>query len=108
VQLKPFRIRFEPVPEGQEAIDPNALGLRSKAGGAPDWDQTNETPTCPDCNKLMTFVAQLDSFQHDSPENANRVSCTSKAQEFMFGDVGLFYLFFCFECLQSRVVFQCG
>ena len=32
-----YRIKFERVPEGEQAIDPNKLGQRSKLGGEPDW-----------------------------------------------------------------------
>ena len=37
--LREYRVHFERVPPGQEAIDPDALGQRSKLGGRPDWDQ---------------------------------------------------------------------
>ena len=106
--LKEYRMKFEQVPSGEKAVNPEALGLRSKLGGKPDWDQANETPVCSCCHEEMAFVGQIDSFEHDSKENPNRVGCLSDEQEYMFGDVGLIYVFFCFECCESQNLFQCG
>ena len=96
---------FVPVAAGDGAPD---LGLRSKLGGEPDWEQTDETPTCPGCKSAMTFVAQLDSISHDSPKNPHRIDCLSDEPKYMFGDVGLIYVFFCFDCLETLAIFQCG
>lgn len=106
--LKEYRMKPEPVPSGQIAVDPYALGLRSKLGGKPEWDQTDETPMCPHCGEEMTFVAQIDSIEHDSKDNPNRIDCCSDNQEYMFGDVGLIYVFFCFKCCETQSIFQCG
>ncbi len=84
------------------------LGLRSRLGGNPQWEQTDETPVCTSCDERMTFVAQLDSINHDAPENPHRIDCLSGEQKYMFGDVGLIYVFFCFDCLKAHAVFQCG
>ena len=56
----------------------------------------------------MTFIGQIDSIEHDEAHNPHRVDCLSVDQEYMMGDVGLIYVFFCFECLQPAAVFQCG
>ena len=99
---------FERVKPGERAVDPEDLGVRSKLGGKPDWDQTDETPNCPDCGEAMIFVAQIDSIEHESEDNPHSIDALSKDQQYMFGDVGMLYLFFCENCLQPAAVFQCG
>ncbi|MGA2501185.1 MAG: hypothetical protein ABSH20_25890 [Tepidisphaeraceae bacterium] len=106
-QLREYRMLFERVPAG-EAAGSGKLGLRSKLGGTPDWDQSDETPQCPHCNGEMVFIGQIDSIEHDAKHNPHRVDCLSDEQQYMMGDVGLIYVFFCFECLQPSAVFQCG
>jgi hypothetical protein len=103
--LPQFRMTFEPIVAGEED---RRLGLRSRLGGNPTWEQHDETPTCGGCRNKMTFVGQIDSISHDSRENPHKVDCLSGQQKFMFGDVGLIYVFFCFDCLETRSVFQCG
>jgi hypothetical protein len=87
---------------------PDNLGVRTKFGGSPDWEQNEHDVLCPECKKEMSFVCQIDSFQHDSEHNPNRVDCLSHEQKFMFGDVGMIYIFFCFECLETQTIFECG
>lgn len=107
-QLREYRITFEHLsPEGS-AKPERLLGLRSKLGGAPDWDQSDETPECPHCDLVMTFIGQIDSIEHDAPNNPHRIDCLSPDQQFMMGDVGLIYVFFCFDCCHPAAVFQCG
>jgi hypothetical protein len=48
----------------------------------------------------MVFVAQLDSIGFD---RAN----TAAAEGYIFGDVGLIYVFFCFDDGTTHSVFQC-
>ncbi|MCQ2594283.1 MAG: hypothetical protein MJ196_03380 [Treponemataceae bacterium] len=74
------------------------LGKRSKFGGEPNWIQNDETPKCDCCKKKMEFVAQLDSIDFTGYVNPNA--------EYMFGDVGMFYIFFCKKCGISKSVFQ--
>jgi uncharacterized protein YwqG len=97
-QLSAFRIIADPLP--QDLTDRTALGRRSKFGGRPTWEQRDETPTCPDCGKSMVFVAQLDSIGFDA---GNVVG----VEDYIFGDVGLIYVFFCFEDGKTSSVFQC-
>jgi hypothetical protein len=106
--LREYRIRFERVPEGERAYPPGRenLGLRSKLGGEPDWVQGNDTPACPECGEPMSFVGQIDSIEHKEDHNPHRQE--HREQDFMFGDVGIIYVFFCFDCLASQSVFQCG
>ena len=77
---------------------PENLGKRSKMGGVPDWIQENEIPVCPYCKNTMEFVCQIDSIDYGKKGNE---------KEFMFGDVGMLYNFFCFNCCKVDVVFQC-
>ena len=99
---------FQRVADGESAVHPKQLGERSKLGGVPNWEQADETPECPNCAQEMTFIAQIDSIEQQSKTNPHSISELSKDQQYMFGDVGLIYVFFCFDCLQSRAVFQCG
>ena len=107
-KLPEYRMRFDSVPLGQEAVDPRCYGLRSKLGGEPNWEQNDETPQCPSCGEEMTFVAQIDSINHDTESNPHHIDCLSDEQKFMFGDVGMIYVFFCFDCLETTSVMQCG
>jgi uncharacterized protein YwqG len=99
---------FERVPQGKHALGPDdwlhALGLRSKLGGAPDWVQSNETPECSRCHKPMTFVGQIDSFEVKGTPN----TVEWDDRHFMFGDVGMIYVFFCFGCSNTQSIFQGG
>ena len=54
----------------------------------------------------MVFVAQIDSVEHDSKRNPRGRDCLGE-QDYMFGDVGMIYVFFCFECSQPGCVHQC-
>ena len=47
----------------------------------------------------MSFVAQIDSLDIDDPLHGPK--------EYMFGDVGMIYVFYCFTCQESASVFQC-
>ena len=55
----------------------------------------------------MSFVGQIDSVEHDADNNPLRVDCIRGNADYMFGDVGLTYVFFCFDCLTTQSVFQC-
>ena len=107
-QLREYRIRFERVAPGESPYPayPKNLGLRSKLGGEPDWAQNDESPACPDCGGEMSFVGQIDSMEHNEDRNPHRQDYDE--QDFMFGDVGIIYIFFCRDCLVSHSVFQCG
>ena len=107
-RLRQYRILFQAVPDGEAAVDPEALGLRSKLGGLPDWEQGNNWPKCPRCQEPMIFVGQLDSMEHDSRQNPHRVDAVHGQQHFMFGDVGMIYVFICWNCLESTNIIQCG
>jgi uncharacterized protein YwqG len=107
--LREYRIKFEKMPEGKKAV-PNAdkLGVRSKLGGDPDWVQYPDAPKCSDCKQPMTFVAQIDSMEHDEKHNPHAIDVLSGQQQFMFGDVGMIYVFMCFGCMETKSIVQCG
>ncbi len=82
--------RLEP---GQKAVEldyPNNLGKRTKLGGLPDWIQGDQTPVCPACGAVPAFIAQIDSIDYDGYGR--------KDEAYMFGDVGMIYVFYCLEC----------
>jgi uncharacterized protein YwqG len=107
-ELPEYRMFFVAGPIDPQIINQHRYGERSKLGGKPDWEQNEETPKCPCCGQEMTFVAQIDSINHDSKDNPYRVDCLSDDQKYMFGDVGLIYIFFCFDCLETKSLMQCG
>jgi hypothetical protein len=53
----------------------------------------------------MSFVAQIDSFEHNEENNPNRKDYGE--QHFMFGDVGMIYVWFCFDCLAPFATMDC-
>ncbi|MDB5332202.1 MAG: hypothetical protein JWP03_3353 [Phycisphaerales bacterium] len=112
-QLSEFRVALQRVPKGEFAVDANDRrnqGTRTKLGGEPDWIQLNDgTPTCTGCESKMTFVAQIDSIDHVSPRNPiwmDRKNRDSSKKPWMFGDVGMIYVFYCFNCGETKSVFQ--
>jgi len=104
-----YRIKFEKVPPGELAVpDSEKLGMRSKLGGEPTWCQSPEVPDCPACKKQMSFIAQIDSMEHDADYNPHAIGCLSNQQHYMFGDVGMIFVFMCFNCNETKSVVQCG
>src|SRR5215469_13459716 len=113
--LPEFRVTLTRMKPGETAYPINEEtphyeyhGRRTKLGGEPDWDQYNEVPICDGCKESMTFVAQIDSVEHHWDSNPHAVTAGSEKQKWMFGDVGMIYVFFCFRCLETKSVFQCG
>ena len=68
------------------------VGHRHRLGGAPTWLQSDETPRCSDCGEAMTFYAQLDSISDD----------------LVLADVGLLYVFVCFNDFRAKALVQSG
>lgn len=100
--LNEYRVKLEPVKRGERAVPldyPDNLGLRTKLGGKPNWIQRDETPECETCGESMYFVAQIDSIENRNPHNP-LMDKPPKHIDFMFGDVGMIYVFYCFDCLQ--------
>ena len=107
--LREYRIKLERVRKGQKAVpDPRKLGIRSKLGGEPDWEQVDEVPSCEACEQPMTFIAQIDSVEHDADHNPHAIDCLSDDQQYMFADVGMIYVFMCFDCMETKSVLQSG
>ncbi|KKR86414.1 hypothetical protein A2875_00700 [Candidatus Gottesmanbacteria bacterium RIFCSPHIGHO2_01_FULL_46_14] len=106
--LRQYKITLERVDSNSSTTvsDPDNLGLRTKLGGKPDWIQADEAPACPSCRQKMSFVGQIDSIEHESKHNLHSISAISPEQEYMFGDVGMIYVFFCFECGETKSVYQ--
>ena len=68
----------------------------NRIGGEPCWVQDAEYPDCPLCNKLMTYLLQLDS---DLP--------TADGGEWLWGSGGIVYGFWCDGCRVSGLLWQC-
>lgn len=68
------------------ASEPFALEDSSTLGGMPSWLQDAEFPRCPECRRLMRFLAQ-----HDNGA---------------LGEEGLYYAFFCGDCSVASVSYQ--
>mgnify|MGYP003970140105 FL=1 len=97
--LQQYKVTLEKAEDSAIDSDSKKLGQKTKLGGKPDWIQTqggsDNNESCPSCKKEMSFIAQIDSFENDSDK-----------QEYMFGDVGMIYVFFCFECTESKSVVE--
>jgi hypothetical protein len=92
-----FRLHVEPVTaEGAALLGFEAageeVGTRHRLGGSPTWLGDDQTPTCRDCGERMTFYGQLDSIGDD----------------ICLADVGLVYVFVCFNDFEARAVVQSG
>lgn len=109
MELPEFRIALTRLAPGESAYPivederyEEYLGQRSKLGGKPDLAfGERELPKCPQCDQEMVFVAQIDSIEHDSPSNPHAVNSGSEDQKWMFADVGMIYVFYCFECIHA-------
>jgi len=66
-----------------------------KVGGYPCWVGSAYYPACPDCNKRMRFILQLDS---ELP--------TADGDEWKWGFGGLCYAFWCDKCWISSFLWQ--
>ena len=92
--------------EAELPTHPNNLGLRTKFGGLPDWIQSPEVPCCSECSSEMYFVCQIDSFEDQN--NCGLIfDEMPKKIDYMFADVGMLYVFHCFECFESTCIQQC-
>ncbi|AZQ68902.1 hypothetical protein EF888_18280 [Silicimonas algicola] len=92
-------IRLEMKPKTREAkavvgFDwaEDGVGKRSKIGGRPDFLQGREDVGCDSCGEEMTFFAQLDSV----------------GDEICFADVGMVFVFVCFDCFRTKSLIQSG
>jgi hypothetical protein len=69
-----------------------SVGKRSKIGGRPDFVQAESRQVCKSCGSEMTFYAQIDSV----------------GDEVCLADVGMVYVFVCFDCFTSESFVQSG
>jgi hypothetical protein len=106
--LREYRVKIIPVDEaGPQPDYPNNFGLRTKFGGLPDHIQPVEESErrCKSCGHKMHFVAQLDSFEFNGENNPNRKDYGD--EQFMFADVGMIYVWFCFNCATPAAYLEC-
>lgn len=59
----------------------------SQIGGLPSWVQDSEYPSCPGCQRTMTFLAQLDNAHFPGYE-------------------GMYYAFLCLDCRITATTYQ--
>ena len=93
--IPPFRLRPEPATAEAEGLigfeyAPDEVGQRHQLGGEPTWLQGDATPMCGECGRRMTFYGQLDSISDD----------------IVLADVGLVYVFVCFDDFTTTSVIQ--
>lgn len=63
-----------------------------RIGGHPTWIQSAEFPACPDCDRTMRFLLQLDSELDGG---------------WLWGSGGILYVFWCDDCRVSGQTWQC-
>jgi hypothetical protein len=78
-----------------DALSNNRENLH-RVGGEPSWIQNADYPKCPECNKQMMFLMQLAS---DLP--------ATDGSEWIWGDSGICYTFWCDRCKVSGHLWQC-
>lgn len=103
--LPEYRVRLTRVRAGERAVSeehPQNLGLRTKLGGTPDFIQEEDLPPCKSCGHPMTFVAQIDSIDHvTKPARSTKRADARANRVWMFMDVGMIYVYYCFDCGES-------
>lgn len=80
----------------QDAALSNSWENLHRVGGSPTWVQDTEYLKCPKCSKTMYFAAQIDSGLK-----------LTDGSEWMWGDSGICYLYFCGDCSVTGVTYQC-
>jgi hypothetical protein len=106
--LREYRVKIIPaVNAGPQPAYPDNLGLRTKFGDTPDaiQDGQDSNRRCGECGQKMHFVAQIDSFEFNHDNNPNRKDYGD--EQYMFGDVGIIYVWFCFNCLAPDASMEC-
>ena len=78
---------------------------RTSLGGEPVWEQNEDHPVCPDCDKNMTLVFQLDSLAQLSNNMNVGISISD---DYAFGDVGIVRFFRCADCNKFDANWECG
>lgn len=86
------KIKLVTNPETEEAKEVvgykwnDVAGTRHFLGGQPDGLQETQYPRCDDCNKPMTFYAQIDSI----------------GDKFDLADCMVIHNFVCFDCFKVK------
>jgi hypothetical protein len=99
--FREYRVKIIPAADAPlPAKYPDNLGYRTKFGGKPDHiqdaDGDDGGKSCDVCGQAMHFIAQIDSFENDHPK-----------PHFMFGDVGMIYVWYCFHCGEPCATTEC-
>ena len=97
--LREYRVKLIPAEDaGTPAKYPDNLGYRTKFGGKPDQIQGGEDEgrSCDVCGQPLHFIGQIGSFENELPD-----------VQFMFGDVGMIYVWFCFQCHTPVAALEC-
>ena len=90
--MKIPKIKLVAVPETEDAKNAvgykwnDTAGTRHFLGGEPDSKNSSEYPKCDDCNKKMTFYAQIDSIGDD----------------YDLADCMVIHNFVCFDCFTVK------
>lgn len=106
--LREYRVSLSAQSSSHDVAEPeypDNLGQRTKLGGAPNFIHGGEIPNCSTCGERLHFVAQIDSIEHNWHTNPH--AHPIKEQHFMFGDVGMIYVYFCFHCVQPSCTLEC-
>ena len=93
--IPPFKLLPQPLTEEAAELPTfrsagPEIGTRHRLGGEPSFIQPANYPSYADCGETMTFYGQLDSIN----------------DEFVLADVGLVFVFVCFECFSSASFIQ--
>lgn len=97
--LREYRTKIIPAEDaGPPANYPDNLGYRTKFGGEPELIQPmdEQDRVCKNCFQPLHFIGQIDSFENGHPD-----------PQFMFGDVGMIYVWFCFKCHTASATIDC-
>jgi hypothetical protein len=105
--LREYRAKIVPASE-HGSVDIKSLGTRTKFGGVPDEIQSGgqASSACPGCRKKTSLIGPIGFFEFKGKENPNRQDC--RDTQFMFGDVGIIYRWFCFDCLEPLATMECS
>ena len=107
LRLPEFNVKLMRVRDGDSLESPE-LGQRTKFGGSPNRIQGGAPwPTCPHYHTELSFVAQIDSIEHQCKQNPHSVDSGSSDQKWMFGDVGMIYVYYCFDCGHTEAERAC-
>ena len=81
LRLPEFNVKLMRVRDGDSLESPE-LGQRTKFGGSPNRIQGGAPwPTCPHCHTELSFVAQIDSIEHQCKQNPHSVDSGSSDQK---------------------------